>query len=331
MLNERQLSPLAGFGVDGRGDRIYRVLLREGALSVPDLAERLGWSATEVEAQLGALIDLGLVARRGDEVGTVAPHLALGRLVDREARAIGERERDLDVLRAAIRDYAAEEHGGTTGGGALQPLEVHTGAAIGTVVDALARSTTGPILLIHTVEWLDDPGWSKFDTLLPWEAQGGRPTRSIYPAEVLHRPEQLTLVRRFAEIGEDVRLMTRPPSRLIVFGQQAALVPVEWGSTPLRRVVVRTPGVVVAMGLLFDLLWRAAVPLPGEAVSGADPTDARTRILQLLAAGAKDETIARHLGLSLRTVRRRVADLMVELGANTRFQAGAEAVRRQLV
>jgi DNA-binding NarL/FixJ family response regulator len=34
------------------------------------------------------------------------------------------------------------------------------------------------------------------------------------------------------------------------------------------------------------------------------------------------------MGLSLRTVRRRIAELMIELGADTRFQAGAEAVRR---
>ena len=53
-------------------------------------------------------------------------------------------------------------------------------------------------------------------------------------------------------------------------------------------------------------------------------------LLQQLAAGAKDEQIARTLGLSLRTVRRRVADLMIELGADTRFQAGVEAVRARL-
>jgi DNA-binding NarL/FixJ family response regulator len=47
--------------------------------------------------------------------------------------------------------------------------------------------------------------------------------------------------------------------------------------------------------------------------------------------GAKDETIARQLGVSLRTVRRRVAELMDELGASTRFQAGMEAVRRGLL
>ena len=81
---------------------------------------------------------------------------------------------------------------------------------------------------------------------------------------------------------------------------------------------------------LFEQLWlRAAAARPhpdGEAAS-----DDRRRILELLMIGTKDETIARQLGLSLRTVRRRVAELMDELGARTRFQAGMEAHRRGLL
>jgi DNA-binding NarL/FixJ family response regulator len=59
--------------------------------------------------------------------------------------------------------------------------------------------------------------------------------------------------------------------------------------------------------------------------------DERRLILELLMLGTKDESIARQLGISLRTVRRRVAGLMDELGATTRFQAGLEAARRGLL
>jgi DNA-binding NarL/FixJ family response regulator len=51
-------------------------------------------------------------------------------------------------------------------------------------------------------------------------------------------------------------------------------------------------------------------------------------LLRQLSRGAKDEQIARSLGVSLRTVRRRMADLFEELGVESRFQAGVEAVRR---
>ena len=292
------------------------------------LAEQLGWEVAQVEAELVPLVERGLLAQTDGLVFALSPHLALGRMSELEARSLLDRERALAGLRAAIPEYAAEERGAELVGSALQPVEVHTGPEVSAVVDALIRSTTGEVLLIHTVEWLDRPGWPKQDTLIAREAAGGRGVRSIYPTEALHRQQWLAAVHRWAEVGEDVRLLPSPPLRLMLFGVQAALVPVEWGSSPVRRVIVRTPGVVDALRLLFEVLWRQGAPMPGTQPAG----DRRNQqVLRLLAAGAKDETIARQLGLSLRTVRRRVAEQIGELGATTRFQAGVEAVRRRLI
>lgn len=73
----------------------------------------------------------------------------------------------------------------------------------------------------------------------------------------------------------------------------------------------------------------------GAAVVPVDPRPAltglvrdRRAILQCLNAGMKDDAIARQLGISERTVRRRVADLAARLGAASRFQIGAQAARR---
>ena len=54
-------------------------------------------------------------------------------------------------------------------------------------------------------------------------------------------------------------------------------------------------------------------------------------LLDALASGAKDEAAARELGLSLRTYRRRVAELMAAVGASSRFQAGLRARELGLV
>jgi DNA-binding NarL/FixJ family response regulator len=54
-------------------------------------------------------------------------------------------------------------------------------------------------------------------------------------------------------------------------------------------------------------------------------------VLRLLAAGAKDDAIARKLAVSDRTVRRLIAMLMRELAAESRFQLGLRAVRAGLV
>jgi DNA-binding NarL/FixJ family response regulator len=90
---------------------------------------------------------------------------------------------------------------------------------------------------------------------------------------------------------------------------------------------VRQPALVGALTLLFETYWDQAVALP-DLDTRRPRVDIRGSLLRQLAAGAKDEQIARTLGLSLRTVRRRVAELLIELGVDTRFQAGVEAVRR---
>ena len=84
--------------------------------------------------------------------------------------------------------------------------------------------------------------------------------------------------------------------------------------------------------VLFETLWRLSVPLhrpEPELGSRPDQPVLRDRqVLLMLAGGATDETIARQLGVSSRTVERRVRALLDRLGAETRFQAGAQAARR---
>lgn len=66
-----------------------------------------------------------------------------------------------------------------------------------------------------------------------------------------------------------------------------------------------------------------------EAAAGID--SGTGDLITLLTAGMTDDAIARRLGVSARTVQRRVSELMESLGARTRFQAGAQAVRRGLL
>ncbi|WP_165945224.1 hypothetical protein [Micromonospora sp. KC723] len=47
----------------------------------------------------------------------------------------------------------------------------------------------------------------------------------------------------------------------------------------------------------------------------------------MLASGAKDDAIARSLGVSARAVTRTVGELTTVLGAGSRFQAGVRAAK----
>lgn len=58
------------------------------------------------------------------------------------------------------------------------------------------------------------------------------------------------------------------------------------------------------------------------------PSDDIRRLLVLLGAGLTDASIARELGVSERTVNRRIIALQDALAARSRFQLGVQAARR---
>lgn len=60
-------------------------------------------------------------------------------------------------------------------------------------------------------------------------------------------------------------------------------------------------------------------------IVGDDPTPQTRQLLLLIASGATDRVIARELGLSERTICRRIASLQLRLGVRTRFQLGVLA------
>ena len=86
--------------------------------------------------------------------------------------------------------------------------------------------------------------------------------------------------------------------------------------------MVRDPMLITAFTQLFDRAFERALPV----VPDDDQDDEDLRLVKLLGLGLKDESIARYLGCSLRTVRRRVASLMARHGVQTRFQLGAGRV-----
>ncbi|HEV7963709.1 MAG TPA: helix-turn-helix transcriptional regulator [Actinoplanes sp.] len=62
---------------------------------------------------------------------------------------------------------------------------------------------------------------------------------------------------------------------------------------------------------------------PADGLSGSDRT-----LLRLLALGVTDEAAARRMGVSVRTIRRHVSQLLDRLDAVSRFQAGVQAAQR---
>ncbi|MFJ3787963.1 DNA-binding response regulator [Kitasatospora sp. NPDC090091] len=151
----------------------------------------------------------------------------------------------------------------------------------------------------------------------------GLTMRKLYTRRALADPESHKRLLRIAASGIEVRISDGPLAReAIIIDRRTAIL----AGAPVRGVrtftVVQTPEVVEGVRSLFRATWETATDLADCTAAPPLLTDQARQILQALAAGHTDETGARLLGLSLRTYRRRVAELMVILGANSRFQAG---------
>ncbi|MCS5734328.1 helix-turn-helix domain-containing protein [Herbiconiux daphne] len=327
---------LSLLGVGELGERIYRAVVADSTTSVPATARTFGISEEQAMAELEALRSLGLVNRLAvdDEYSAVDPRFAIRVLADRTADHLN-RIRDAVPLLAATFDDAQRAQadpslsrivsGADEVGGWYNRLEHQAGFEfLAFDRPPYVLATTNPleeVVLGRGVSW-----------------------RAVYAAASLTDESAFDDLRRLVAIGEEARVTTDLPVKMAIADRRIALVSlVLSGSAPVALVTEAEP-LVRALIELFDSHWRRAVPIP---VQRADletvtqhrmprpgeqtfrpATDGELALLALFSAGLKDEMIARQLGVSARTVRRRSQDLLRELGSANRFQAGAEAARR---
>lgn len=137
--------------------------------------------------------------------------------------------------------------------------------------------------------------------------------------------------------GENTRLraVERIPAGLVIADRTAALVPLTGHPRGAAALLVHPCELLDALLWMFESVWWQALPVwpgPGESPatgSGNRPDAVDAEILSLLLAGLTDTSVARRLGLGLRTVQRRVRHLMERAGVTTRLQLGWYAREHQ--
>ncbi len=245
--------------------------------------------------------------------------LVLEEQLRREQQRIEDRRSELEASRELLARLTSRSLG------AHEPLiEPVSPALAPSVVGRLLSETTGVIrnlvLSIEEGPAFDDATMRAVEERL----RRGDQQRSIYPASALGTPHGQRWLSSWGDAGEDQRVLPATETEFAVFGESAVVALARWDDLASGYVVVRDPLVVRLYGAYFDACWRHAAPVP----TGRDRT-ADTRLVELLELGMKDEAIARYLGVSLRTVRRRVASLMSVNGVDTRFQLGWVLARRR--
>ena len=326
MVRSAPVTVLTALGFSAELDRTYQLLRPQSGRSLDRVAGAMLRTPDELLAELEPLVAAGVI-RVVDSVVEVAPPVEALRIMIAAQSVRAERShRELDAITTAITKLADDERRGTPAHlETSQPIEgeVATGGDIYAMIRSLVLRGSGELLWLRPDQWVD-PLEARMAALVAAAVAQGRGSRAIYPVRALHEAPEMLAARVAA--GEVIRVIPDLPSRLLVIGDSHAVVPEPLGFANVPLSVVRQRGLVQAMTTWFELLWERAETPALDPVG--PPSDLRRFLLEQLAAGVQDETIARTLGISLRTVRRRVAGLMSDLGADSRFQAGVEAVRR---
>ena len=330
MARPGSTSVLTALGFSPQVDRIYQRLRSQSGRDVERLAASMLRTPEELLGDLEPLLRAGIVRHEAGQLVVEPPAEALRIVVAGQAVYAQRARRQLEGITDAIGLLAAEEDRPVPSElERSQPLdgELVTAADredIYGLVRSLILHSRGDLLWLRPDQWRG-PREDRMTGLVREALRaGGRASRAIYPVHAVADDPQVLGAR--AAAGEQIRVLPELPTRLLVIGDSHVVLPEPLGYADMPLAVVRQRSVVEAMAEWFELLWeRAAVPAVG---STGHPHDLRRFLLQQLAAGEHDEQIASKLGISLRTVRRRVADLMSELGADSRFQAGVEAARR---
>ncbi|MGP2441627.1 helix-turn-helix domain-containing protein [Streptomyces sp. JW3] len=319
---------LGVLGLEEAQESAYRVLVSVGAADVPDLARRLALGEQDTERALRRLEQNGLAAQSPGRPGrwvAAPPGVALGALLTQHRHALEKAE-----LAAAL---LAEEYRAAAGEPAVHDLvEVVTGAAavtrrflqlqLGATEEVCALVTGSPVAVTGMENHAEEEA-----------ATRGVRYRAVVERAVLDRPDGITELTAALGRGEQVRVVDRVPTKLVVADGTLALVPLTARSAEPAALVVHASGLLELLTGLFETVWRGALPLrlgargvTEDAPGGPDATD--LEILSLLLAGLTDASVAKQLDLGLRTVQRRVKRLMELTGVTTRLQLGWHAYER---
>jgi hypothetical protein len=242
-------------------------------------------------------------------------------ILERGEQQIEGRRAELAEVRYALFQLSAE--GATQrhprGGGTFETLTAEMAAPL---LRYLLEHTTD-ILRVCTLSIDVGAGVEQENYRLNQDllAAGRFRQQTIYPMAMMDSEEGRAWAQSFATAGEEQRLSLAPPSEFAIFDQHSLVAVAEWGEASADYVMVRDPMLIAAFTELFDRVFDKALPV----VPDEQPDAEDLRLVKLLGLGLKDESIARYLGCSLRTVRRRVAHLMARHGVQTRFQLGMAA------
>ncbi|WP_229847842.1 helix-turn-helix domain-containing protein [Kitasatospora griseola] len=321
---------LQALGLNALTETVYRTLLAEPDRGVEQIAAKLHLSEAEVREALDELLELTLLRPASDSrtLRAVSPEVGLIRLLAHNQNQLLHRQQQLETARTAIAALSAEYTDRRLDDEMVVRLD--SLEAVRDRLEELAATAAEECLSLMRGGAVrpDSIQAGKHPNQVALER--GVAIRSIFQESFRNDPDTLRYARWLADLGGSTRTVPILPMRLVIVDRSIALIPSDPSDGRRGALELHGAALVQPLCALFEELWRNGAdfgqqPAPRD---DQDLTGSERALLQLLGQGHTDESAGRKLGLSLRTVRRMMKDLMNRLGAESRFQAGAQAVRK---
>jgi DNA-binding CsgD family transcriptional regulator len=305
-------------------EHVYRTIVEFGVRDPGVLADRLSVDPIDVTAALNELADLGLVRLHAGGLEPLPPRLPLQALADRHVRAAAAaREASEALAQLWARQSSTPDY-----------LEVLTTTA--RVMDETTRlhqEAEKEVLALSIGPRGDSAPPPNRQPGAAEALRRGVGYRVVYGARILRQVEVMALVQESVDAGESARVFPNVPCNLqIADGKRAVLTAPMPGPERLHGVMFFEGGFLESLIGIFETYWTLGVPIAAGPVGVESiehgPSEDTRRLLSMLGAGLTDASIARELGVSERTVTRRIMALQDTLAARSRFQLGVQAARR---
>ncbi|NEA66995.1 helix-turn-helix domain-containing protein [Streptomyces sp. SID12488] len=321
---------LESIGLGERDRDVYRALLLHPNWNILDIQRNLDLSKDDVSVALDCLTELALLrCNSGSQPFiTTSPELSLlPKLQGIEADELDERRAGLSREQAALATLTSEYTSLRVQSGAEGLERVEGVEAVRIRLQELSEQATSEVRAFMPGRALSE---AALEVSRPLHRQNlARGVRvQMLCLDTVQQVPMMEYTAWLASEGGQMRTVPSLPTRLIIYDRATAVIPVYSDASREEAFVIRVGSIVTAFNALFDLAWERATPLGGTPTPHSDgPSERDLALLRNLAEGLTDEVIGRRLGVSIRTVRRLMADLLKRLNAQSRFQAGAEAVR----
>ncbi|WP_340540581.1 LuxR C-terminal-related transcriptional regulator [Nocardioides sp. GXZ039] len=256
---------------------------------------------------------------------------------------VARRQVDLAEVEALGRQLGGSSSGRELPGGSTSFIDVISGLGpVTTAFREVQESAQERVRIFDRPPYLRPQGVAMMP-VQPAVMARGVSYRTIYHISNMQDERVRSLIAEAVEMGEEARFHAEIPMRMALVDDARAMLMLPHPGLKtgdkvddqrnINAVLVHASPFLDALSRLFETTWTHSVPFVAsdEKLStwGIDAVD--QRILELMNTGLTDARIAHVVGISERTVARRVNRMLERVGAPGRFALGVRAVQDGLL